>query len=65
MKPAAATESKKDEAEKEDNNEDDEDTPPKVEIKPVQEDDAFYSIRWFLISFIPFLDVNYSFIPRY
>lgn len=45
MKPAAATESKKDEAEKEDNNEDDEDTPPKVEIKPVQEDDAFYSIR--------------------
>jgi len=43
VKPVAA-EAKKEEAEK-DNDEDDEDAPPKVEIKPVQEDDAFYSIR--------------------
>lgn len=27
--------------------EEDEDAPPKVEIKQVQEDDAFYSIRYF------------------
>jgi len=44
IKPAA-TEAKKEEADKDEDKEDDEDAPPKVEIKPVQEDDAFYSTR--------------------
>ncbi len=41
------TEEKKEEAEgdKEGEEGEDEDAPPKVEIKQVQEDDAFYSIR--------------------
>lgn len=44
IKPA--TENKKEEAEGDkDAEEEDEDSPPKVEIKQVQEDDAFYSIR--------------------
>ena len=45
-KPSAATEEKKEtEGDKEGDGEEDEDAPPKVEIKQVQEDDAFYSIR--------------------
>lgn len=40
------TEAKKEEAEGDKaGEEEDEDAPPKVEIKQVQEDDAFYSIR--------------------
>lgn len=41
---AKPAEKKEDEEEK-DGGEEDEDEPPKVEVKPVQEDDAFYSIR--------------------
>ncbi len=42
-KPAAAE--KKEDDKEGDNAENDEDTPPKVEIAKVEEDDSFYSIR--------------------
>ena len=44
-KPLAPVTEKKEKKEEDDGNED-EDTPPKQEIKKVEEDDAFYSIRF-------------------
>ena len=41
----SAEEKKETEGDKDGDGEEDEDAPPKVEIKQVQEDDAFYSIR--------------------
>lgn len=49
-KPPAAQE-KKDEAEGGDEEGDDEDAPPKVEVTPVKEEDAYYSIKY-LVSFL-------------
>jgi hypothetical protein len=49
-KPLAPVTEKQEEKEDDDGNED-EDTPPKPEIKKVEEDDAFYSIRFVWLSF--------------
>lgn len=51
------TEKKKEEADDKDGEEgDDEDAPPKVEVKQVQEEDAFYSIRYVMRSHIFLFD---------
>lgn len=48
-KPPATDEKKEADGDKEDQ-EEDEDAPPKVEVKQVQEDDAFYSIKYTLFN---------------